>query len=330
MNFHNEVINLKKIVALSSFPHEFDYERQEFGKRDDVEFLISPLKNPSEVIEVVRDADVILFTDVRMEADFLAELKKCKLIIRYGIGYDNIDIKKAAELGIIVCNAPNYGVVDVAEHAISLMLSCSKRLTYMNDCIRAGMWNTGDMGTSCRLFGKTIGFVGFGKIARCVCERTNAFGTKTLVYDPYVSADVLDKYNAKAVSLDALLKESDYVTLHLPLSENTKHIIGMNELKKMKNSAFLINTGRGGLVNEKELVDAIDEGIIAGAGLDVFEDEKGGLDKRLLSMEKVALTPHVAWNTSEGMIALHEEVTDNVLCFLDGKRPDSIVNGVEF
>lgn len=317
---------MKKVVALSSFPHEFDYERQEFGKREDVEFLISPLKNPAEVIEIVRDADVILFTDVRMEADFLAELEKCKLIIRYGIGYDNIDIRKAAELGIIVCNAPNYGVVDVAEHAVSLMLSCSKRLTYMNDCIRDGMWNTGNMGTSCRMFGKTIGFVGFGKIARCVCERTNAFRMKALVYDPYINEDVLEKYGAECVSLDTLLKEADYVTLHLPLSADTKHIIGMNELKKMKNTSFLINTGRGGLVNEKDLVDALDNGIIAGAGLDVFEDEKGGLDKRLLSMEKVALTPHVAWNTREGMVALHEEVTDNVLRFLNGGTPESIVN----
>ena len=122
---------MKKIVALTSFPEQdFKYEREMFGRLSETEFIISYLKNPDEVIEIVRDADVILFTDVPMNSEFLNKLEKCKLIIRYGIGYDNIDIKSAAQKGIIVCNAPNYGVVDVAEHAISLMLSCTKRLTY--------------------------------------------------------------------------------------------------------------------------------------------------------------------------------------------------------
>ena len=317
---------MKKIVALSSFPHEFDYERQEFGKLADTEFIISPLKKPEEVIEVVRDADVILFTDVSMNADFLAKLEKCKLIIRYGIGYDNIDINAAAEKGIIVCNAPNYGVIDVAEHAVSLMLSCTKRLTYMSDCIRDKMWSTGDMGSSRRIYGKTIGFVGFGKIARCACNMTNAMGTKALVYDPYVTDEALAQYNAKSVDLDTLLKESDYVTLHLPLSEKTRHMFGAEEFAKMKNTAYLINTGRGGLVKEADLVEALVNGVIAGAGFDVFENESGELDSRMLTMKNVALTPHVAWNTFEGMEALHQEVTDNVVRFLAGNTPESIVN----
>lgn len=318
---------MKKIVALTSFPQQdFDYEREMFGKLSETEFIISYLKNPDEVIEIAKDADVLLFTDVAMNADFIDKLEKCKLIIRYGIGYDNIDIRRAAERGIIVCNAPHYGAIDVAEHAISLMLSCTKRLTYMNDCIREGMWSTGNMGASRRIYKKTVGFVGFGKIARCVCERTNAFGTKALVYDPYVTEDVLKRYNAVSVDLDTLLKESDYITLHLPLSEKTRHMFTMEEFKKMKSTAFLINTGRGGLVKEADLVDALDKGIIAGAGLDVFEDESGGIDKRMLSMKNVALTPHVAWNTVEGMEALHKEVTDNVLRFFNGDTPESIVN----
>ena len=316
---------MKKIVALSCFPQEFDYEREKFAKYD-VEFVISPLKNPDEVIEVVRDADVILFTDVKMDKAFLSKLEKCKLIIRYGIGYDNIDTNSAADLGIMVCNAPNYGVADVAEHALALILSCTKRLTYMNDCVRDSMWSTGDMGSSRRILGKTVGFAGFGKIARCVCERTNAFGTKALVYDPYVNEEDLKKYNAKAVDLDTLLSQSDYVTLHLPLTDKTRHMFGKNEFAKMKNTAYLINSSRGGLVVEADLVDAIDKGVIAGAGLDVFENEGGNLDKRLFEMKNVALTPHVAWNTYEGMEALHIEVTENVIRFLEGKVPESIVN----
>lgn len=316
-------------MALTSFPEQdFDYERGMFEKLSETEFIISYLKNPDEVIEIVRDADVLLFTDVGMNADFIDKLEKCKLIIRYGIGYDNIDIKRAAERGIIVCNAPNYGAIDVAEHAISLMLSCTKRLTYMSDCIREGNWSTGTMGSSRRIYKKTVGFVGFGKIARCVCERTNAFGTKALVYDPYVNEETLKSYNAISVDLDTLLKESDYVTLHLPLSDKTRHMFGAKEFEKMKDTAYLINTGRGGLVKESELVDALEKGIIAGAGLDVFEDESGGIDKRMLSMKNVALTPHVAWNTFEGMEALHKEVTDNVIRFLNGEAVESIVNNI--
>ena len=316
----------RKIVILSKFDHELTYEQEELSKREDVELVISPQKEHSKVLEEVKDAEVILFTDVSMDADFLSKLTKCKLIIRYGIGYDNIDTKAAKELGITVCNAPNYGVTDVAEHAISLMLSTAKRLTYMSDCIREKMWSTGDMGTSVRLAGKTIGFLGFGKIAKCVCERMTAFKMKPLVYDPYVSDDILKEYGASGVDFDTLLKESDVITLHLPLSEKTKHIISKEELKKMKPSAFLINTSRGGLVCEKDLIDALEKGEIRGAGLDVFEQEGPSLDARLFKMQNVALTPHVAWNTNEAMESLHIEVTENVLRYLDGKTPESIVN----
>ena len=316
----------RKIVILSKFAHELTYEKEQFSKREDVELVISPKKEVSEVLKVVSDAEVILFTDVPMDADFLSKLTKCKLIIRYGIGYDNIDTKAAKELGITVCNAPNYGVTDVAEHAISLMLSVSKRLTYMNDCIRDKMWSTGDMGTSVRLSGKTIGFLGFGKIAKCVCERMTAFKMKPLVYDPYVSGEVLKEYGASGVDFDTLLTESDVITLHLPLSEKTKHIISKEEFKKMKPSAFLINTSRGGLVNEADLKEALMSGEIRGAGLDVFKDESGKLDEAFLTMKNVALTPHVAWNTDEAMESLHIEVTENVLRYLNGEIPESIVN----
>lgn len=316
---------MKKIVALMD-SRELSYEMQEFSKRDDVEFYNSMEKEQSKVIEIVKDADVILFTDVSINSEVIDCLEKCKLIIRYGIGYDNVDTKKAAEKGIIVCNAPNYGVVDVAEHAMSLIMACSKRLVYMNDCVRDKFWNIGEMGQSSRLAGKTIGFVGFGKIARCVCERTNAFQAKAIVYDPYVSAECLKEYKAESVSLDTLLKEADYVTLHVPLSDKTRHMLGKDEFAKMKNTAYIINTGRGGLINETELIDALENSVIAGAGLDVFETENSNLDERILKMQNVVLTPHVAWNTSEATVALHKEVTENVLRFLDGERPESIVN----
>ena len=316
---------MKKIVALMG-AEALGYEMQEFAKRDDVEFYCSTEKEQSKVIEIVRDADVILFTDVSLNSEVIDRLEKCKLIIRYGIGYDNVDTKRAAEKGIIVCNAPNYGVVDVAEHAMSLIMACAKRLIYMNDCVRDKFWNIGAMGSSCRLAGKKVGFVGFGKIARCVCERTNAFQAKAIVYDPFVSENCLKEYKAESVSLNTLLKEADFVTLHVPLSDKTRHMLGKDEFAKMKNTAYIINTARGGLIDETELIDALENGIIAGAGLDVFETENSNLDERILRMQNVVLTPHVAWNTKEASVALHREVTDNVIRFLDGERPESIVN----
>ena len=317
-----------KVVALHSFPHELGYEKAVYGQRENIDFSICTQKAQADIIPVIQDADVILFNDVTFDKALLDSLCKCRLIIRYGIGYDNIDTKYAAQKGIIVCNAPNYGVIDVAEHAISLLMSCAKRLVYMNDCVRDNFWSTGTMGQSVRLAGKKIGFVGFGKIARCVCKRTNAFDTKALVYDPFVSEDALAEYNAASVDLDTLLRESDYISLHLPLNPQTKHMINMNAFRKMKKTAIIVNTSRGGIICEADLIDALEQGLIAGAGLDVFEDETGKLDKRILNHKMVTLTPHVAWNTVEGMEALHKEVTDNVIRFLDGQPPESIVNGL--
>lgn len=319
---------MKKIVCLSTNPASLSYENAAFAARNDAEFVISGARTKEDVKAAVCDADVVLFSDITIDREVIDSLKNCKLIIRYGIGYDNVDAKYAAGKGIFVCNAPNYGVTDVAEHALSLLLSCAKRLTYMNDCVRDGMWDTSKMGASRRITGKTVGFIGFGKIAKCVCERTNAFGLKALVYDPYVSDAVAADYRAEKVTLEDLLHRSDYVTLHLPLNDQTRHIMGKKEFEQMKSDAVFVNTSRGGLVNEKELIDALEAGTIAGAGLDVFEDETGNIDPRILRMKQVTLTPHVAWNTVEGAAALHEEVTNNVLRFLDGNRPESIVNGL--
>lgn len=315
-----------KIVSLSIIDSWNDYEKSVFGKMDNVDFVISRARTPEEVKRDTRDAEVILFTDITINKEIIDNLEKCRLIIRYGIGYDNVDAAYAKEKGIIVCNAPNYGVVDVAEHAVSLIMSCAKRLTYMSDLIREGVWDTGKMGSSQRISGKTLGFLGFGKIARHVCKVTKALGMNIIAYDPYVSEEVLKEYGAKGASFDEVLSESDFVTLHLPLNPSTTHVIGEKELSKMKKTATLINTGRGGLVDEKALVEALENKTIAFAGLDVFENETGGIDKRMLSMQNVALTPHVAWNTAEASRAIHEEVVGNVLRYIRGEVPESIVN----
>jgi D-3-phosphoglycerate dehydrogenase len=316
---------MRKIVVFNKESSSYSYEMEAFKQFDDVEFVVSPAETEDEVIEAIRDAEVVLFTATKMNERVINSLEKCKLIIRYGIGYDNVDLDAAARRGIYVCNAPNYGIQDVAEHALALIFATAKKIVPMHERARSGLWGPG-MPPFIRLAGKTIGFVGFGNIGKALCKMTNGLSMKPLVYDPYVSADSISEYGAEKVDIDDLLSNSDFVSIHMPLNESTRHFFNKDLLTKMKNTAILINTSRGPIVNESDLVDALDKGIIAGVGLDVFEDETNPIDVRLTSSPYAVLTPHVAWNTDIAVTAIHEEVGDNVVRYLKGERPHSIVN----
>ncbi len=316
---------MRKIVVLSSSDKGYEYEIKVLKQFDDVEFIVSPARTEDEVIDAVRDAEVILFTATKMNERIINSLEKCRLIIRYGIGYDNVDLVAAGKRGIYVCNAPNYGVVDVAEHALSLIFAVAKKTLNMHDRAKSGAWGPG-MPPFLRLRGKTIGFIGFGNIGKALCKMTNGLSMKALVYDPYLSADTVTACGAEKVELDDLLENSDFVSLHMPLNENTRHFIGREHFEKMKKTAIFINTSRGPIVNETELIEALEQNVIAGVGLDVFEDETKPLDPRLTSSPNAVLTPHVAWNTDVAVTAIHEEVGDNIVRYLRGERPNSVVN----
>lgn len=319
---------MRKVVVLGGQSEGYAYEIAALSCFSDVEFVVFPSTKKEDALAVVQDAEVILFTATQIDAELIDKMKKCKLIIRYGIGYDNVDCAYAASRGIYVCNAPNYGVIDVAEHALSLIYATAKKTVRTHERALNGSWGPGKLGRFVRLAQKKIGFIGFGNIGQAVCQRTNAMEMQALVYDPYVSVETLEKYGARSVTLDELLAESDIITLHLPLNANTKYIINADAFKKMKNSAILINTSRGAIVNEKDLISALENGEIAAAGLDVFEDETKKLDDRLLSAENAVLTPHVAWNTADSLLSLHREVGDNIVRYFMGKKPNSIVNGL--
>lgn len=319
---------MRKIVSLSGMTKGESYERQVFAGFADVEFVEASAQTEEEVIELLKDAEVALFTSTKFTENVLAQLKKLKLIVRYGIGYDTVDLEAARKRGVYVCNSPRYGVTDVAEHAVALMFAVSKRLVAMNDRVRANNWGGAGLGQGARLAGKTIGFLGFGNIGRAVCKRANACEMKPVVYDPYIRPEVLEEYGAEGVTMEELLTRADVITCHLPLNDMTFHTLGKDQFARMKKSAILINTSRGGVINEAELIDALEAGELAGVGLDVFEDESGGMDQRLLNVPNAVLTPHIAWNTPEAMISLHHEVADNVARYLRGERPECIVNGL--
>lgn len=316
---------MRKVVVFNTDSSSYGYEIEALKQFSDVEFIVSPAVDEDDVIADIRDAEVVLFTATKMNARVINSLEKCKLIIRYGIGYDNVDTVAAAERGIFVCNAPNYGITDVAEHALSLIFATAKMTVPMHDRVKAGLWGPG-MPPFKRLAGKTIGFVGFGNIGRALCKMTNGLSMKTLVYDPFVSDETVKEYGATRMNLEELLAASDFVSLHLPLNDNTRHMFDKELLSKMKKTAILINTSRGPIINESDLIEALENNVIGGVGLDVFENETSPVDKRLASSPRAVLTPHVAWNTDVAVTAIHEEVGDNIVRYLKGERPHSIVN----
>lgn len=314
-----------KIVMLDRMGTDFTHEKKVF-REEGATFVVTYFKDAEDLRSIVRDADILMFNDATISADIIDALDRCKMIIRYGIGYDNVDLEAAGKKGIYVCNAPSYGTYDVAEHTMALLLSVVKHIPLADKCARTGKWSADHVGKVRRLCGKTLGLVGFGRIARKVAARARAFEMDILVCDPYVDAAAVEAAGAQLVDFNTLLKASDYITLHSPLTEETRHMMGMAQFKQMKKDAVLINTGRGGLVNENELVFALLSGEIGGAALDVFESEPIAPTSKLLSMDNVVLTPHVAWNSFEGVTDLHKEVTDNVVRVLHGETPINIVN----
>lgn len=314
-----------KIVMLDRMGTDFTLEKKVF-REENATFIVTYFKDAEDLRTIVRDADILMFNDAMISADIIDALENCKMIIRYGIGNDNVDLEAAGKKGIYVCNAPSYGTYDVAEHTMALLLSVTKHIPLADKCARTGKWSADHVGQVRRLCGKTLGLVGFGRIARKVAARARAFEMDILVFDPYVDAAAAEAAGARLVDFPTLLSDSDYITLHSPLTEETRHMMGMAQFKKMKKDAVLINTGRGGLVNENELIFALLSGEIAGAALDVFEAEPIAPSSKLLHMDNVVLTPHVAWNSFEGTQDLHKEVTDNVVRVLHGERPINIVN----
>ena len=319
---------MRKIVVFNKMNDPLTREMEELSRFSDVELIKSPAVEEADLIRDAKDAEIILFTSAKLNRNVISSLEKCKMIQRYGIGYDTVDTEAAREAGIFVCNSPNYGVTDVAEHAFALIMSCIKNLTRMNDRVREGNMGFVDMGCWMRLTGKTVGFVGFGKIARALCGMMKAFGISPIVYDPYVTYAALSEYGAKSVSLNEVMSSADIVTVHAPLTEGTRQLIGKEELALVKPSVIIVNTSRGPLIDEAALAEALSEGRVFAAGLDVYENETEATDERIRNARNVSLTPHVAWNTAEAVVALHEEVALNVARYLEGKRPDSVVNGL--
>ena len=277
--------------------HAFDDVDTEIGilNAAGAEVIALQCKTDQDVIEGASDADALLVQWAPITADVISTLHRCKVIVRYGIGVDNIDLEAARGSLIPVCNVPDYCIDEVADHTLAMALGLLRRLHAVDRRLRGGVWNIipdSDV-PACREM--TFGCVGYGRIARAVLQRACAFKFRLAAFDPYVSNAEMQGDGVEGMSLDGLFAEADILSLHSPLTSETRHIVNAERLGSMKNSAILVNTARGGLIDTHALARALREGVIAQAGLDVFETEPLLQDHPLLSCENAFLTSHVAW-----------------------------------
>ncbi len=255
----------------------------------------------------------------------LAALPDCRIALRWGVGYDVIDAVAATELGVAVANCPTYCTEEVATHASALILNMARKVSEADRAVRAGRWPYAGFKPIQRLSTRTLGFVGFGRIARMTASQLAGFGFRALAYDPFLPDAVVRAQGAQPVELPILLAESDYVSVHVPLGPDTRHLLGAAELGQMKPSAYLINTSRGPLIDEAALVRTLQEGRIAGAALDVFETEPLDPASPLRNMDNVVLTPHMGATSEQALPALRREACDTAIhWFAEGWAPNVV------
>lgn len=283
-------------------------------------------KTENEIIEKCKDAVGLINQYAPIGRKVMESLPNLKVIARYGVGVNTIDIPAATELGICVANVPDYCMDEVSDHAMALLMACARKVVLMNNEVKKGNWDFKVSIPIYRFRGQNLGLISFGKIAQALAKKARVFGLNLLVFDPYIPESVVKQYDAKLVSLEELLKESDYISVHAPLTKETKHLISEKELQMMKKSAFIINTGRGPVIDEKALIKALQEGWIAGAGLDVLEVEPAASDNPLLKMDNVVVTPHAAWYSEQAEVELRTKTAKGVAEVLQGYFPKYLVN----
>ena len=294
-------------------------------------FEVLACRTPTEVVERCADSEILVLHWVKLDRQVLSSLAGTQAIVRYGIGYDMIDVDAATDNGIIVCNTPGFCTDEVADHTMMLLLAVVRKLNQLQAHAQAGVWELSegsrvDRTTIHRLRGRILGLVGFGRIARAVAKRALGFGATILAHDPHIDFQVAGMEGVRGVSLDHLLSESDFVSIHVPLTEETRGLLGRRQIREMRASSILINWSRGPIVDETAMIDALRQGFIAGAGLDVLAEEPPDSGNPLPHMENVVLTPHYASASAESGVDQSREIIESVVAILDGRWPPHAVN----
>ena len=313
------------VVAVTEAPFaDFSPARAVLSKVD-AEVRIAEQPTPEAILKVAREADAVIVTYAKLTADMLRQMTRCRIVSRFGIGVDNIDVPGATAANILVTYVPDYCIDEVSDHAMALLLALVRKIPFANARTHAGRWETSAVAPIHRLRGSVLGLVGFGRIPQLVAPKAQAFGLKVVTYDPYISQESLSRANVQGVEFADLLKMSDYISVHAPLTEKTRRLFNADTFSQMKPTAYLINTARGPLVDEADLARALDAGQLAGAALDVLSQEPPS-GSPLFGREDVILTPHMSYYSVESLIDLQTKGAEEVVRALTGVAPRNPVN----
>lgn len=315
----------KVLIADSRYP-AYDEERAVLEKID-AEIIIESSDDEDKIAKAVVDVDGLIVNLAPITAKIINAMNKCKCVSRYGVGYDSVETEPLKEKGIFLANVPDYCQEDVSDHAFALFMDCVRKISRKDRMVRDGRWNLTDIQQVFRICGKTFGFVGYGGIARCFHRKLKGFNLgRVLVADPFVTPDAAQKAGVELVELDELCAQADFISLHAPLLPSTTGMIGDEQFGLMKETAILINTSRGPIIDTKALLDALKNEKIACAGLDVFETEPLEADSELRELDNVTLTDHAGWFSVESMAELKTKAAQNIADTLIKGKPKYIVN----
>ncbi|MDC3416013.1 C-terminal binding protein [Aquibacillus salsiterrae] len=317
----------KRKVYVTDWEYE-DLRYEEAALKDDrIELVPVQCETEEDVIHKCKDADGLINQYAPIGRKVLEALPNLKVISRYGVGVNTIDLEAATERGICVANVPDYCVDEVSDHALALLMSWTRKVVVTNNQVKQGKWDFKVSKPIYRSRGQVLGLVGFGKIPQALAYKVQALGIKVIAYDPYYPEDKALALGVTLVSLDNLCQQADIISVHAPLMESTRGMIGKEQFSQMKPSALVINTSRGPVINEEAIIDALRKGLISGAALDVVETEPIHPDNPLLHMDNVILTPHVAWYSEEAEEEMRTKAARSTLeVLLDQQYPTYLVN----
>lgn len=271
-------------------------------------------------------ADAVLHSRGVLNAGRIGVLARCRIIAHYGTGVDRVDVAAATDRGIWVTNGPRYAIDEVSSHAIALLLAAARKIVAADRAVRAGAWHIKPIVPLHRIAGRTLALLGFGNIARATGRKGRALGLHVIAYDPYISPSVFAEEGVRSVDFRTCLSEADMVSIHLPLTDETRGIVSRDALASMKPGAVLVNTSRGAVVDEPALVDALRAGRLAGAGLDVFAEEPLRTDHPLLALPNVTVSGHIGFYSEESIQQMQRDAAEQVLEALEGRPPAFLVN----
>ena len=310
-------------VVITECDHgSIDEEKEEF-QRIGAELILAQVNKEEDLIRVCKDADGLLNQYALLTRRVLENLPKCKIVSRYGVGVDSVDLKAATDLGIIVANVPDYCIDEVSNQTIAMILTLIRKTAFFDQKVKSNRWDFHLGIPIYRIHGKTLGLIGCGKIGLEVAKKISTFGVKVIAFDPYLQRA---GEGVELTDFDSVLKKSHFISIHCPLNESTRHLMGDQAFKKMERKPIVINTSRGPIVDEKALIEALEEGRVSGAGLDVLEKEPPDPQNPLLKMENVILSPHVGFYSVESISELKRRTAENISAVLLGKWPNSVVN----